>query len=79
MWKILGRDGRRGSVLCRRCVCDAVSPGPKGDFGVAGDGAVCQGHFEEADVVDDGRGDAGDEEADGGDEEHEDADAGASD
>ena len=43
---------------------------------MAGNGAVGQCHFEEADVVNDGRGDARDEEAEGGDEEHEDAHAG---
>ena len=55
---------------------DTVAPGAKGHFGVAGDGAIGEGDLEEADVVDDGRGDAWDEEAHGGDEEHEDAHAG---
>ena len=55
---------------------DAIAPGAKGHFGVAGDGAAGQRHLQEADVVDDGRGDARDEEAQGGYEEQEDAHAG---
>lgn len=69
---IIGRRWR--DLLGLRGIGDAVPKCAKANRGVVVGCAICELHAQDRDVIDDGRGDGGDEEKDGGCEEQEGAD-----